>query len=890
MMKTNSMTWAAMAAVGVLVNASGAEAQITNFSRDVSTAIDRGLRWMDMNAVFQNPSTAGEGAGLSALALLEKRESADPNSPPTGYSNALPADKARVDAIMAFIIERAGNPATTFSAYRDGADLMALSVYLRTGGVLAQETANAVALTFDRIAANQGAEGYWCYTNGSCPDSSTTQLVMAGLASVKGVFSDPVSGDAARLAALNTLAANVRTAYTTFGKPGDLEPELEKCHGYNGGSIHASYPCSYQQTASGMWGQIIGGADLNDASVQGYLRWLRNYYNYETTAAAAGGWSNSYQYFLWSSAKGFKFLQDAGIAPVAGNVSVDDLGMLDPAGAPAAAFRLRHRDPAVDARVPAFGVEPAGYYDAPNLLRGWYYDYAYTLINLQDPAGFFQAGPGNSQWDGRAEQAYSILVLERSLGGGCNDTDNDGVCDAEDRCPSVSNRDQLDGDGDGVGDVCDNCAAAPNREQLDADADGVGDACETCPDNPRTEVCNGIDDDCNDLIDEDLGEFSCATGLGGLCSRGIGGCVEGSIACEPIRQPMDELCNGVDDNCDGHIDENVRNACGTCEPTVPAETCDGLDNDCDGIADDEAACPEGERCGHGVCEDPCAGVDCAEGFQCEEGFCVDLCVFAQCPRGWNCELGNCSDPCADVTCESPLICFGGQCVPDDCLSTGCEAEQRCREIGCEADPCTGVSCGSGEFCRDGACVISCAGIACGLDQRCSDGNCVPDLCYGVMCPENTFCRLGECESDLCLAVTCTTGRICIDGTCLIDPCNDITCPLGQVCTVQRDGTAQCADTVTPVEPPLPDAGMSEVDAAPPITDAGGSVGDIGGGSGDATRDDAALEGEADASNDSMSTSGAGCACELGGSRTGTSAALLLLVVPGLIVRRRRARR
>ena len=157
-MKTNSMTWAAMAAVGVLVNASGAEAQITNFSRDVSTAIDRGLRWMDMNAVFQNPSTAGEGAGLSALALLEKRESADPNSPPTGYSNALPADKARVDAIMAFIIERAGNPATTFSAYRDGADLMALSVYLRTGGVLAQETANAVALTFDRIAANQGWE------------------------------------------------------------------------------------------------------------------------------------------------------------------------------------------------------------------------------------------------------------------------------------------------------------------------------------------------------------------------------------------------------------------------------------------------------------------------------------------------------------------------------------------------------------------------------------------------------------------------------------------------------------------------------------------------------------------------------------------------------------
>ena len=143
---------------------------------------------MDTDAVFANPSPAGDGAGLVALALLEKRESADPNSPPVGYSNALPADKVRADALMDFIIQRSSQDGQGFYAYRDGADLMALAVYLRTGGPRQQDAANALAAVFDRIAANQGAEGYWCYTDGNCPDSSTTQLVMAGLASSKAVF------------------------------------------------------------------------------------------------------------------------------------------------------------------------------------------------------------------------------------------------------------------------------------------------------------------------------------------------------------------------------------------------------------------------------------------------------------------------------------------------------------------------------------------------------------------------------------------------------------------------------------------------------------------------------------------------------------------------------
>jgi hypothetical protein len=71
-----------------------AVSQVTNFSRDVSTAIDRGIDWLDIQAVYQDPSTAQDAAGLAALALLEKRRGVDPNAPSGGYANAQADDQA----------------------------------------------------------------------------------------------------------------------------------------------------------------------------------------------------------------------------------------------------------------------------------------------------------------------------------------------------------------------------------------------------------------------------------------------------------------------------------------------------------------------------------------------------------------------------------------------------------------------------------------------------------------------------------------------------------------------------------------------------------------------------------------------------------------------------
>jgi MYXO-CTERM domain-containing protein len=163
---------------------------------------------------------------------------------------------------------------------------------------------------------------------------------------------------------------------------------------------------------------------------------------------------------------------------------------------------------------------------------------------------------------------------------GSDDDDADGTCNSDDRCTGFD--DFADLDGDLLADGCDNCPLAANPTQADADGDTFGTACD-CDDasadiRPNAvEVCDGLDNDCDDAIDEagaigPIAWFEDADGDGqGAKGTLVNGC----------QQPENTSVNNTD-----------------CDDTNPLvyvgapEWCDGRDTNCDGQVDEGGVCPE----------------------------------------------------------------------------------------------------------------------------------------------------------------------------------------------------------------------------------------------------------------------------------------------------------
>ncbi len=207
------------------------------------------------------------------------------------------------------------------------------------------------------------------------------------------------------------------------------------------------------------------------------------------------------------------------------------------------------------------------------------------------------------------------------------------------------------------------------------------------------ETCNTVDDDCDGVIDDDPTDLGVCTAGVGVCAAGADEtCVAGTIECPAIANPPDEdperTCDdGLDNDCDGLLDDISDPDCRTMCPTCG-------DGACHIVGGENAAnCRADCFCGDGVCHvlDLETSLDCGVDCGCGD----DICDFAEdrTPQGF---CGACSADCFEACCGNAI----------------CEASEGPLVLGDGARPRS--------IC--GTCNMDCGASSCCGDQICSDNN------------------------------------------------------------------------------------------------------------------------------------------------------------------------
>jgi V8-like Glu-specific endopeptidase len=326
----------------------------------------------------------------------------------------------------------------------------------------------------------------------------------------------------------------------------------------------------------------------------------------------------------------------------------------------------------------------------------------------------------------------------------------------------------------------------------------VGDAC-----FPQPEVCDGLDNDCNDSVDEPcqpLGS-ACTDGaecIGGLCAETAAGTLC-SQECDPMRPgfgcPPSFYCTSTPGSCDGF-----------CVPGTLGLS--PLDTPCDADTDCESGLCRDPGDGRRRCLDPCRGDrgDCLDGDVCvaSDGAC-SVCIPAEsfasmrglgevCAEDAQCRsnrcliragLGECVEACsAGARCQEGFVCDEGSCVVAREQSVG--------------GPClTSADCARGAICAAQGDRRWCTAV-CSADAPCPMGfDCLEAGGSQICVPMGGL--VGEpCSAD----AECSTG-MCRDGACTL-PCSaEDRCGPGFLCEPLADGTRGC---FAPEPPPAMGSG------------------------------------------------------------------------------------
>lgn len=305
--------------------------------------------------------------------------------------------------------------------------------------------------------------------------------------------------------------------------------------------------------------------------------------------------------------------------------------------------------------------------------------------------------------------------------------------------------------------------------------------CDAVPGTPGSEICNGMDDNCDGVVDDGANlciiGYSCTSGLcvpdqqcydvdkDGFttCS---GDCNDNNPAINPATQ---EVCNGVDDDCTGAIDDwsglcASGYSCGGIAGCI--QQCSDSDGDgyttCNGDCNDlNAAIHPGaaEVCNN--LDDDCsggtidAGATCSNGGQCISGECINVCNPNPCTH----PPGPVCDGTRSIRSTSPGTCT---------INTESEEGYACSYPGITIDCANG-----GQICQNGQCTAgSSSGCVilytcvqnCGNDQTCRN-NCMTDTDPTIL-PKYT--PLETCVGQNCANVPPYYMDQCIQNSCVLE--------------------------------------------------------------------------------------------------------------------------